>query len=194
MLHRRLTISVGLALISGSAAAMAADPPPLSPTAQQQARTLNALPPVTPPPVAHPPMDHSGRSQQGKASYYAGRFSGRTMADGRTFNPNANVAASKSLPLGTTAKVIDLATGKTAVVSVEDTGPHVGGRMLDVSPKVATTLGMGKSGVARVVVKPIAVPQPDGGMKLGAGAAEARPQQVREAVRTAQDLAPSGAN
>ena len=97
------------------------------------------------------------------------------MADGNRFNPHANVAASKTLPIGTTAKVIDLDTGKSAIVSVEDRGPHVDGRVLDVSPTVAEYLDMKKNGTAEVVVKPIVVPQPDGGVKLGAGAAETPP-------------------
>ena len=50
--------------------------------------------------------------------------------------------------------------------------------MLDVSPKVAETLRMKTSGIAHVVVKPITVPQPDGRVKLGAGAADMAPSQV----------------
>jgi rare lipoprotein A len=112
------------------------------------------------------------------------------MADGRKFNPSANVAASKTLPLGTTAKVVNLATGKSATVKVEDKGPYVAGRVMDVSPKVANDLGMTKSGVAPVAVKPVAVPLPDGEVKLGAGAADMPQQEVSQAVRATKQLVP----
>ena len=142
--------------------------------AEQEAVLLDELPAVPPPRTA----DHSGRKVLGNASFYARHFAGRKMADGRRFNPAANVAASKTLPIGTTAKVINLDNGKSATVTVEDRGPYVRGRMLDVSPKVAETLSMKQSGVAHVVVKPIAVPQPDGKIKLGAGAAHMTPSQA----------------
>lgn len=91
------------------------------------------------------------------------------MADGTRMNPNANIAASKTLPLGTTARITNLESGKSEVVEIRDRGPYVGGRIVDVSPKVAEKLEMKKDGVAPVVVKPITVPQPDGSVKTGAG-------------------------
>jgi rare lipoprotein A len=105
-------------------------------------------------------------------------------------NPNQNVAASKALPLGTTAKVTNLETGKTATVTVQDRGPTVGDRVVDVSPKAAEQLDLKKQGVASVEVAPIAVPQKDGSVKLGAGAATASPQEVRQAVETTKALTP----
>jgi rare lipoprotein A len=142
--------------------------------AEQEAVRLDRLPAMPAPHTA----DHSGRKVVGKASFYARHFDGKKMADGRRFNPTTNVAASKTLPIGTTAEVINLDNGKSATVIVEDRGPYVGGRMLDVSPKVAGALRMKKSGIAHVVVKPIAVPQPDGRVKLGAGAAGMAPSQA----------------
>jgi rare lipoprotein A len=142
----------------------------------QEAKELAELPPVTPHGV-----DHSGRKQVGRASFYAREFTDRKMASGNRFNPNSDVAASKSLPLGTTAKVINLRNGMTATIRVEDRGPFIDGRIVDVTPKVANQLGMQKAGVVPVVVAPIVVPQPDGGVKLGAGAAEASPEEVAAA-------------
>jgi rare lipoprotein A len=112
-------------------------------------------------------IDLSGKPRRGKASYYANSFKGRKMADGTPMNPNANIAASKTLPLGTTAKVTNLETGKSEVVEIRDRGPYVGGRIVDVSPKVAKDLEMKKDGVAPVVVTPLKVPLPDGGVKTG---------------------------
>lgn len=164
-----------------------ADSGPVSPQAKEQAALLDKLPPVSP----RAETDLSGRKEVGKASYYAPKFDGRTMADGHRFAPTANVAASKTLPLGTTAKVTDTTTGKSAIVTVQDRGPHVDGRIIDVSPKVARQLDMTHKGVTKVVVKPIAEPKPDGGVKLGAGAAETPTPVLQQAVKTTQSLAGS---
>jgi len=132
--------------------------------------------------------DRSGRTERGKASYYAETFNGHKMADGRRFSPRSDAAASKTLPIGTTAKVVNLENGKSANVQVEDRGPYARGRVMDVSPKVARSLDMGRTGVAPVEVKPIAIPEPNGKVKLGAGAAETPPAQVAEAVRATREL------
>ena len=116
--------------------------------------------------------DHSGRMQRGEASYYGHKFEGKTMADGRPFRENAHVAASKTLPLGTTARVTNLQNGRSTTVRVEDRGPKPAGRIVDLSTQAAGDLGMKHEGVAPVAVAPIQVPQPDGSVKLGAGAAQ----------------------
>jgi rare lipoprotein A len=166
-------------------------PPPDSSAAQKEAENLDRLPPIAP--HGRTAIDHSGRKQKGRASYYARWFARRKMANGRPMNPNANVVASKTLPLGTTAAVTNLDNGRTATVKVEDRGPFVDGRVVDVSPKVARELDISrKQGVAPVVVKPITVPQADGLVKLGAGAAEATPQEVRQATEATQALVDDG--
>ncbi|NEX64097.1 septal ring lytic transglycosylase RlpA family protein [Noviherbaspirillum galbum] len=103
-------------------------------------------------------LDRSGKARKGKASYYANSFAGKKMADGTPMNPNENIAASRTLPLGTKAEVTNLENGKSEVVEVRDRGPYVGGRIVDVSPKVAEKLDMKEDGVAPVVVKPIELP------------------------------------
>jgi rare lipoprotein A len=102
--------------------------------------------------------------QVGKASIYSRSFDGRTMADGRRYSPDTDVAASKTLPLGTVAKVTNLENGKSAEVRVEDRGPFVRGRVVDLTPKTARKIGLTKKqGIVRVAVKPLAVPKPGGG-------------------------------
>lgn len=118
------------------------------------------------------PIDHSGKTRTGKASYYHHSFAGKTMADGTPMDPHSNNAASKTLPLGTKAKVTNLRNGKSVVVKIKDRGPYVPGRIVDLSPKSAKELGMRKRGVAPVAVAPIAVPQPDGQVKPGDGASQ----------------------
>ena len=152
------------------------------------AEALDSLPPVTPR-GRRGPIDHSGRKQVGHASFYSMGFEGRKMAGGRRFDPNADNAASKTLPFGTTARVTNLENGRSAIVTVEDRGPAHGGRVLDVSPKVAKQLDITARGVAPVVVAPIAVPQPDGGVKPGAGAARATSEELRRAVEAAATIA-----
>jgi rare lipoprotein A len=183
---------VGLAvLMGGMAHAMATEPLPADvPGAKQAAEQLNSLPAVAPAPVGH--IDHSGRKQKGRASYYSHRFTNRKMADGRRMNPDSDVAASKNLPLGSVAKVTNLDNGKTATVKIEDRGPYVSGRVVDLAPRVANQLDLKDKGVVPVEVKPITLPQPDGGVKLGAGAAESTPQEVQQAVRTTKELTGSG--
>ena len=117
-------------------------------------------------------LDRSGKTRKGKASYYGQNFYSKKMADGTHMDPQSNVAASKTLPLGTTAKVTNLQNGKTAEVEIKDRGPYVQGRIVDVSPKTADKLGLKENGTAPVEVKPVEVPQPDGSVKQGTGAAE----------------------
>ena len=120
-----------------------------------------------------PPADLSARKRVGKASFYAKQFSGKTMADGTPMDPQGDNAASRTLPLGTTAKVTNVETGKTAVVTIEDRGSYVDGRLVDLSPATAQKIGITpKQGLAKVVVAPIAVPLPDGKVKEGAAAHE----------------------
>jgi rare lipoprotein A len=123
--------------------------------------------------IAHPPLDRSGQRRIGKASFYAHMFAGRKMANGNRMDPQDSNAASRTLPLGTTAKVTNLKTGKSAIVRIEDRGPYVEGRIVDLSPATAREIGITpREGVTKVEVAPITVPQPDGSVKLGAAAAE----------------------
>jgi len=77
-----------------------------------------------------------------------------------------------TLPLGIKARVTNLETGRSAVVNIEDRGPYVKGRIVDLSPSTARQIDIDKQeGVAAVEVSPLAVPQPDGSIKPGAAAA-----------------------
>ena len=128
--------------------------------------------------------DLSARKRRGNASYYARQFFGKPMANGVPMNPRGNNAASRTLPLGTVAKVTDVATGKSAIIRIEDRGPYIKGRIVDLSPATAREIGITKRiGVAKVLVTPIAVPLPDGRVKLASslhGKAHAPDRLVRE--------------
>ena len=102
-----------------------------------EAQELARLPPVA---LKGANLDHSGRNQVGRASYYARQFANRKMAGGNRLDLNADTAASKNLPLGTTAKITNVQNGKSATVRVEDRGPFIDGRVVDVTPAVADQL------------------------------------------------------
>lgn len=117
--------------------------------------------------------DVSGVTRTGKASFYARRFAHRLMANGRRMDPQGDNAASRTLPLGSTARVINMRTGQSAIVSIADRGPYAKGRIVDLSPATARKIGITRQiGVAEVRVAPISVQLPDGTQKRGTGARE----------------------
>jgi rare lipoprotein A len=91
--------------------------------------------------------------ETGKASYYADKFVGRPTASGETFSQKKRTAAHPTLPFGTKVKVTNLTTGKTVKVRINDRGPFVAGRIIDLSRKAASKIGMLESGVASVKLK-----------------------------------------
>jgi rare lipoprotein A len=111
-------------------------------------------------PVARPKLDLTGRKRVGIASVYARRFAGKKMADGTRMDPHDDNAASKTLPLGTEAKVTNLKTGQSATVTIQDRGPYVKGRIVDLSPATADKIGITPNeGITKVEVAPTAAPR-----------------------------------
>jgi peptidoglycan lytic transglycosylase len=94
----------------------------------------------------------AGGGSTGVASFYGGRFHGRLTASGVRFDSGAMTAAHRSLPFGTRVRVTHLGTGRTVDVRINDRGPYVGGRIIDLSQGAAGVLGMHGQGVARVKV------------------------------------------
>ena len=86
----------------------------------------------------------------GLASYYGAKFHNKRTASGEIFNKNAMTAAHRSLPFGTQIKVTNLRNGKSVIVKVNDRGPHVRGRIVDLSLGAAKKIGLVHSGTARV--------------------------------------------
>ncbi|MBE9018072.1 septal ring lytic transglycosylase RlpA family protein [Chroococcidiopsis sp. CCALA 051] len=89
----------------------------------------------------------------GVASWYGPGFHGNRTANGETYNQNALTAAHKSLPFGTRVRVTHAGTGRSIVVRINDRGPYIGGRIIDLSAAAARVLGMAGSGVAPVRVE-----------------------------------------
>ncbi|MFW6062029.1 MAG: septal ring lytic transglycosylase RlpA family protein [Planctomycetota bacterium] len=88
--------------------------------------------------------------QVGVASWYGERFAGRPTASGEPFDPSALTAAHRSLPFGTRVRVTHLANDRSVIVRINDRGPHVEGRIIDLSRAAAEKLGMVEQGTARV--------------------------------------------
>ncbi len=89
-------------------------------------------------------------SFSGFASWYGPEFSGNQSASGEIFNPNDLTAAHRSLPFGTRVKVTNLITGRSIVVRINDRGPYIHGRIIDLSTAAARLIGLMQLGVAPV--------------------------------------------
>jgi rare lipoprotein A (peptidoglycan hydrolase) len=88
--------------------------------------------------------------QSGMASWYGGNFNGRKTANGEIYNMNEMTAAHKTLPFGTLVRVTNTRNGDSVDVRINDRGPFVGGRVIDLSRAAANDIGMAGSGVAPV--------------------------------------------
>jgi rare lipoprotein A (peptidoglycan hydrolase) len=94
-------------------------------------------------------------TQSGIASFY-GYGAGSQTASGQRFNPNDMTAAHRTLPFGTKVRVTNKRNGKTVVVTINDRGPFIRGRVIDLSTAAAGVIGMKSSGLAPVTVERIA--------------------------------------
>jgi rare lipoprotein A len=106
----------------------------------------------------------------GTASWYGTRHQGRLTASGERFDARAFTAAHRSLPFGTILRVTNLANGETVKVRVNDRGPYVRGRTLDLSTAAAKALGITKDGVARVRIEVFAADQMPGSSAIALAA------------------------
>ncbi|MDD4569707.1 MAG: septal ring lytic transglycosylase RlpA family protein [Tepidanaerobacteraceae bacterium] len=92
----------------------------------------------------------------GKASWYGPGFHGKTTANGETFNENALTAAHKELSFGTKVLITNLNNGKSTIVTINDRGPYIEGRDIDISRAAARQVGMIDAGVVDVKMEIIA--------------------------------------
>ena len=99
-----------------------------------------------------------GYREEGIASWYGGEFHGRPTASGEIYDMNLLTAAHRTLPLGTVLRVTELKTGRSIQVKVNDRGPFISGRTLDLSYGAASRLGMIGPGTARVALEVISLP------------------------------------
>jgi rare lipoprotein A (peptidoglycan hydrolase) len=120
-------------------------------------------PPLPPPPTIAQPIQPSARPTPAvhvvKASWYGPGLAGKKTTSGEVYNPKALTAASKTLPIGSVVKVTNPQNGKSVNVRINDRGPFVPGRSLDLSQRAAEKIGVTHKGVARVKVSKVATPE-----------------------------------
>ena len=154
---RGFAAALGLALIvAGCAqqprapeAAPARAPPPATPA---------PAPPAPPSPSPPPPKagTEPGDVERGRVSLYGADFAGKTTANGETFDPEALTMAHRTLPFGTRVRVTNLENQRSVVVTVNDRGPFVVGRIADLSLAAAQRIGMVASGVIDAILEVLA--------------------------------------
>lgn len=132
-----------------------------------------------------------GYNEVGMASWYGDKFHGRPTSTGERYDMYKFTAAHKSLPLPTFVRVTNLANDRSVVVKVNDRGPFIAGRIIDLSYAAATKLGTRASGVARVRVEALSPFQyrtqalaDRAGVKPGAGGVAGKPLATRPSATT----------
>jgi len=110
-----------------------------------------------PAPVRAP--NQPGFTQTGLASWYGKGHQGRRTANGERFDMRAMTAAHRTLPFDTVVRVTNLDTGKVVKVRINDRGPYVSGRIIDLSAKAAETLDIREDGTASVRIETFAADQ-----------------------------------
>lgn len=95
----------------------------------------------------------------GLASFYADKFNGRVTASGEIFDQDKLTAAHRTLPFGTTVKITNTANNKTVTVTINDRGPFVNDRVIDLSKKAAQILDFVNQGVAQVKIEVTDIPK-----------------------------------
>lgn len=101
-------------------------------------------------------------TEVGLASWYGPAHDGRATASGERFDMEAMTGAHRTLPFGTVVRVTNLETGRSVQVRINDRGPYVSGRVIDLSSRAAAALGLKRAGVARVRIEIIGREQQEG--------------------------------
>ena len=140
-----------LLLVLSSLAACAI-PPPVT--------IINPTPAPTPVAPPAPPPEQPSFVQSGLASLYGPKQQGHRTADGEALDIHAMTAAHRNLPFQTIARVTAPATGKTVKVRINDRGPFIAGRVVDLSEAAAVALGIATQGTAPVRIEVYASDQP----------------------------------
>jgi rare lipoprotein A len=144
--HRLLVVPALLAGLAACAPRAAKPDAPAPAPAPATASRTTSKPPAKPPAKPAP----KGYLGEGIASFYGPGLHGRPTANGERFNQNAMTAAHRKLSFGTCVRVVNLTNGRQVRVRVNDRGPYVEGRIIDVSRAAAVKLDMLEKGVARV--------------------------------------------
>ncbi|MGA2404362.1 MAG: septal ring lytic transglycosylase RlpA family protein [Syntrophobacteraceae bacterium] len=146
---RNLWILIGLSLLSAACSKYYAPPGPVSPGLKsQRPYRINGI-------WYYPLPGAEGYVEDGLASWYGPNFHGKRTSCGEPYDMWANTAAHKTLPLGTYVKVTNLENGRSTILRINDRGPFVAGRIIDLSARGAQDLGCHSKGLARVRVEAV---------------------------------------
>ncbi len=105
-----------------------------------------------------PPASPADGVEFGQASWYGIEERGRLTANGEVMDPGAMTAAHRTLPFGAVVQATDLDTGRVVQVRINDRGPFIAGRILDLSHEAARQLGMVQKGIARIMLTVVELP------------------------------------
>ena len=100
-------------------------------------------------------LHSTGQIERGQASYYADKYQSRQTANGERFDQNKRTAAHKTLPFGTIVNVTNLNNGRSVLVRINDRGPFIRGRIIDLSKSAFSAIANTRLGVINVVIEVI---------------------------------------
>ena len=127
----------------------------------KRARTPTAAPPPTSAETFNVPANAKPLYvETGLASWYGPPYHNRPAANGEIFDMNAPTAAHRTLPLGSIVRVTNLSTGQRTLVRINDRGPFIEGRIIDLSMAAASEIGVRRAGIAKVRVEVMRAPAP----------------------------------
>ena len=156
LLKYAITIFAGILLVSCSSPIRLSNYPDSSQDFKSSPNTSAASQRATMRPYTingktyYPTTVSVGDTASGIASWYGPDFHGKKTSNGETYNMNAMTAAHKTLPMNTMVRVTNLSSGAQTTVRINDRGPFVAGRIIDLSKAAATSIGMIGTGTARV--------------------------------------------
>ena len=163
LLRTRIGVGAGMSLVALSGLGLAAAPVLADPGVRLHLVDRLVTPPAVPvqamvslPSVAAPPPPQLKRPAavvqvlRGQASWYGPGFYGNRTASGEVYRPGTMTAAHRTLPFGTRVRVTNLWNGRTAVIRINDRGPFVDHRVIDLGQGAASQLGLTASGIADV--------------------------------------------
>jgi rare lipoprotein A len=190
---RGLGLSLALVL-SGGCALVARPVPPASPAGGGAPSGAVRPAPTVPDDAGVPGAPDAvapGWVQEGPASWYGEPFHGRQTASGEVYDMEAATAAHRTLPFGALVQIENLETGAVTTLRINDRGPFVGNRILDVSRRGARELGLIGPGVARVRVRVVEVPEPRSCWEVQVGAWRERTSAEAARARLEADGTPA---
>ena len=126
------------------------------------------------------------QTQTGAASWYGSKYHGRKTSSGERYNKNDMTAAHKTLPFGTKVRVTNLANNESVILRINDRGPFVGKRIIDVSEVAARKLDMHRKGVANVKVEVIEI---EGKAVAAATPATTEVYSIQKGIYSSEELA-----